>query len=267
MTGEIYPTDSTMALNSVSSRGRNQDCLICFCLIFLLFISLSSLTVLTAIAAAVASEEVILVISLSELLVELEQYCLSSILTGVLQLDSSASHTDSYPSIAISCIKLQQFNKLSSFTYEQLEIAFRKQGNWSGKSSCEAERRADAAITDGLNSNRLMSFCALKMISVARALRSCTNGGSLNLNNEMKKFTKEKGVMERIRHCRAPRINNSIRSIVSVSKTNPSSFWISETEYSVSFIFNAKQMQEIAMSFTAQGFVFIKGLVERNRSR
>lgn len=36
------------------------------------------------------------------------------------------------------------------------------------------------------------------------------------------------------------------------------STWISETEYSVSFIFNAKQTQEIAVSFTTQGFTCCK---------
>lgn len=37
-------------------------------------------------------------------------------------------------------------------TYEQLRIAFLKHGYWIGKSSCAAESRAEAAITDGLNS-------------------------------------------------------------------------------------------------------------------
>ena len=48
------------------------------------------------------------------------------------------------------------------------------------------------------------------MISVALALRACKNGGSLSLKREMKKGMKEKGVIERIRHLRAPKMRTSI---------------------------------------------------------
>ena len=61
------------------------------------------------------------------------------------------------------------------------------------------------------------------MISVTRALRASSNGGSLSLNREMKKEMKEKGVTERILHFKAPRIRVSIRIIVSESKINPPS--------------------------------------------
>lgn len=168
--GGLFPSDQKFRFQNCLIRGSRSELSFGKQPIFVLFWSLSSLTGATAIAAA--SEEVFLVFPLSEIVVvELEQNWMSSTLTGVLELDTP-SHTDSYPSIAISCIKFQQFTKFSSFTYEQLEIAFLKHGNWSGNSSWEAERRAEAAIIDGLNSNSLMSFCALKMISVALALRA-----------------------------------------------------------------------------------------------
>jgi len=42
-------------------------------------------------------------------------------------------------------------------TYEQSDIAPKKHGYWKGNNSCEAYRRADAATTDGLNSNTFIS--------------------------------------------------------------------------------------------------------------
>lgn len=48
------------------------------------------------------------------------------------------------------------------------------------------------------------------MISVALPLRACNSGGSLSLKREMKKGMKEKGVMERILHLRAPKMRTSI---------------------------------------------------------
>lgn len=56
------------------------------------------------------------------------------------------------------------------------------------------------------------------MISVALALRASNNGGSSSLDKEMKKETKEKGVIERILHWRTPKMINSILCIVCGSK-------------------------------------------------
>lgn len=60
------------------------------------------------------------------------------------------------------------------------------------------------------------------MISVALALRACNSGGSLSLKREIKKGMKEKGVMERILHLRAPKMRTSILCTVWGSKMNPS---------------------------------------------
>lgn len=60
------------------------------------------------------------------------------------------------------------------------------------------------------------------MISVALALRACSNGGSLSLKRERKKGTKEKGVIERILHFRAPKMRTSILCTVWGSKMKPS---------------------------------------------
>ena len=43
------------------------------------------------------------------------------------------------------------------FTYEESDIAFKKNGYWKGNNSWEAQRRADAAIIDGLNPQSLIS--------------------------------------------------------------------------------------------------------------
>lgn len=110
----LFPSDQKFRFQNCLIRGSRSGLSFGKQPIFLLFWSLSSLTVATATAAAAAaSEEVFLVYSLSELVVvELVLNWMSSTLTGVLELDTP-SHTDSYPSIAISCIKFQQFTKLS----------------------------------------------------------------------------------------------------------------------------------------------------------
>lgn len=109
--GGLFPSDQKFRFQNCLIRGSRSELSFGKQPIFVLFWSLSSLTGATAIAAA--SEEVFLVFPLSEIVVvELEQNWMSSTLTGVLELDTP-SHTDSYPSIAISCIKFQQFTKFS----------------------------------------------------------------------------------------------------------------------------------------------------------
>lgn len=61
------------------------------------------------------------------------------------------------------------------------------------------------------------------MISVALALRACNKGGPSTFDKEMKKETKEKGVIERILHSRAPKIRTSILCTVCGSKITPPS--------------------------------------------
>lgn len=156
---------------------------------------------------------------------------------------------------------------LSLFTYEQLEIAFLKQGNCKGKSSWEAERSADAAVIDGLNTKSFTSVWDLKMISRARALRACLNGGSLSLKKEIKKEMKEKGVIERIRHFSAPKIRYSIRSIVCASNMKPPSPWKWAIENSVFFILAAKETQEIARSLRTHVLGCGIPWIDKNRSR
>ena len=63
-------------------------------------------------------------------------------------------------------------------------------------------------------------------MSRALALRACHKGGSWSLNKEMKKGMKEKGVIERILHLRAPKISPSILPIVRVSNIIPPSPYI-----------------------------------------
>lgn len=139
-----------------------------------------------------------------------------------------------------------------------------------GNNSWEAKRRPEAAIIDGLNTKSFISakqprkvinifmvekcvikmwnydslkvhkssrpFWALKMIWVALALRACLNGGSSSLNKEMKKRMKEKGVMDRILQFRAPKIRNSILSIVRVSKMIPPSLCIYQNSHQILYI-------------------------------
>lgn len=115
-------------------------------------------------------------------------------------------------------MKKTEARMFTLFTYEQLDIAFLKQGYCKGNNSWAADRSADAAITEGLNSKSLISaneikmselkqrknaqfiydfffylfffwvlpFWALNMISVARALRACLSDGSFTLNKEVK---------------------------------------------------------------------------------
>lgn len=64
-------------------------------------------------------------------------------------------------------------------------------------------------------------FWAVKMISVALDFRAFLDGESLNLNNEMKKLMKQKGVTDRIRHFRLSRIKNSILFMVLESNIIP----------------------------------------------
>lgn len=62
---------------------------------------------------------------------------------------------------------------------------------------------------------------ALNMISAALALRACLSGRSLSWKSETKKETNENGVIDRIRHCRAPKIRTSILCKVSESNIKP----------------------------------------------
>ena len=65
---------------------------------------------------------------------------------------------------------------------------------------------------------------------MALALRAWHKGGSWSLNKEMKNGMKEKGVIERILHFRAPKINASILAIVCVSNIMPTSLYFTKNK-------------------------------------
>lgn len=58
------------------------------------------------------------------------------------------------------------------FTYEQLDVAFLKHGYCKGNNSWAAERRADAAIIEGLNFKSLISANEIKILW-AKAEEKC----------------------------------------------------------------------------------------------